>query len=186
MSRRLRFGFWFALVSLTACARSALPIGPSARDEAAGAPAVQPRQPEVEPEPPTACPPCGEHLPAEQSLRCLCHTAKCPRDLDDALSDLHAYAAYGEGCGAAWFIRRSGHGYDVFAFERRSGDLVFAQHTAGDKAVTCEDGSEQLLLEGGRAPDCSHVDFCRFAHVDFAIGLGELDSVRTCDEPSLR
>ncbi len=183
MSRWLRYGFCFALVSLASCARSALPIDRGPSEEAAGAPAVLPAQP---PDAPADCPPCAEGLSAEQSLRCLCRTSKCPRDLDRALSNLEAFAAYGSGCGHAWFIQRAGQGYDVFAFARRSGALVFAQHTSGTEAVTCEDGSQQLLVEGGQPPDCTHVDFCRFAHVNFTIGLGELDTVRTCNEGATR
>ena len=183
MSRWLRFGFWFALVSLVSCARSALPIDLGPSEQAAGSAAVPaPQRADTD----GACPPCGEHLSAEQSLRCLCRTAKCPRNLDRALSNLEAFAAYGSGCGHAWLIQRAGQGYDVFAFARRSGELVFAQHTSGSDAVTCEDGSQELLIEGGQPPDCTHVDFCRFAHVNFTIGIGELDMVRTCNEGALR
>jgi hypothetical protein len=137
-----------------------------------------------EAEPP--CPPCAERLEPKQSLACLCRTAQCPRDLDRALSKLDSFVAFGKGCDYAWLIQRIGHGYDVFVFTRSRGELVYAQHTSGDHAVTCEDGSQQLLLEGGEAPKCSTVDWCRFAHVDFTIGIGELDTVRTCNERALR
>jgi hypothetical protein len=183
MSRWLRVGFWFALVSVTSCARSALPIAPGASDEVAGAPAVRPPQPNDAEE---ACPPCMEQLSAEQSLHCLCRTSKCPRDLKAAQSNVEAYVAYGRGCDQEWFIQRSPHGYDVFVYARGSGSLVFAQHTAGNEAVTCEDGSQQLIVEGGNLAACEHVDFCRFAHVDFAIGIGELDRVKTCNERMFR
>jgi hypothetical protein len=184
MSRWAWTGLAVLLVIPTGCGRSALPATTGDAAAIAGGPATQSPQPDAEPEP--ECTPCGEHLSEQASLGCLCARTHCPPDFDRARSDLRSYAAYGTGCDSAWFLERFGRGYEVFAYRRRSGALVYTQYTDGDEAVACEDGSRQLLLEGGRAPQCPRIVWCRFAHVDYAIGLGELDSAQTCDERVLR
>ncbi|HKU37436.1 MAG TPA: hypothetical protein VJR89_04795 [Polyangiales bacterium] len=161
------------------CARSALPVSSEQGVGAAGA-AAGPAAAE-------SCTPCGERLSAEQSLRCVCVREACPPDLDRARADLSKYAAYGTGCGHAWVVERSATGYALFVYERRSGELVYAQ-SAADGTLTCLDGSEQSLLEGGRAPMCEgeEVSWCRLARSGSPIGIGELDSARRCNERSLR
>jgi hypothetical protein len=189
MSRCARIVHWVALVSSLSCARSSLPLGDETGITAGGTGEAG-RAAESEPvtaEPEQGCSPCGERLSPAQSLRCLCRSTRCPTDLDRALSDRRAFAAYGEGCGHAWFVERMGRGYDLFVFQRMSGALVYAQHTDGDESVTCDDGTQALLLDGGLVPVCEeHVVWCRFAHVDYPIGIGELDSAETCDERALR
>jgi hypothetical protein len=195
MLRFARIVLWIVLVSSLGCARSAVPLGVETGIMIGGAGEAG-RAAESEPvnaepmsaEPEQGCTPCGEHLSASKSLRCLCRSARCPTDLDRALSDLTAFAAYAKGCRHAWFVARMGQGYDLFVFQRNSGELVYAQHTDGDASVTCEDGTQSLLLEGGRVPVCEEQDmvWCRFAHVNYPIGIGELDRVKVCGERALR
>lgn len=193
MSPFARIVLWVVLVCSLSCARSSLPLGDETGITAGGvgeagrAAESDPSEP-VGAEPEQGCTPCGERLYPAKSLRCLCHSTRCPTDLDRAVSDRRAFAAYGNGCDHAWFIERMGRGYDLFVFQRKSGALVYAQHTDGDESVTCEDGTQSLLLEGGRVPVCEEQDvvWCRFAHVDYPIGIGELDSADTCDERAVR
>lgn len=183
MSRLSGLASSVLLVCSLACARSALPD--TSRDGTAAAGSAARAQPDAEPE--IECTPCGERLSAQQSLRCLCRTLSCPRDLDRALTTLEPYAAFGTGCDHAWFVRRIGRGYDLLVFLRSSGALVYAQHTTGDMGFTCEDGTETLIVEGGRVPECDgeHMLWCRFAHAGSEIALGTLDSAMVCDERAL-
>lgn len=171
------------LASASACARSALPEIPSGvTHQAAGsaAPAVR-----VEPE--AGCTPCGEGLSREKSLRCLCSSLRCAADLEHALKRGN-HAAFGSGCGHAWFVERVGHTYDLFIYQRSSGALVYVQHGGTEPGVTCEDGTQTILLEAGKAPSCDEqdMDWCKFAHAESPIALGELDLARTCDERAVR
>ena len=185
MLRFARIGLLVLVVPLS-CARSALPETTGDESATAGGRALPPPQSSWEPE--AGCTPCGEGLSAQKSLRCLCRTLRCPSDLDQALSVAGGYAALGTGCGHSWFVQRMGRGYDLLVFQRGSGAIVYAQHAMGDAGVACVDGSEALVIEGGRVPQCAdeQMVWCKFPHVDYSIGLGELDAAKTCDERALR
>ncbi|HKP58118.1 MAG TPA: hypothetical protein VJV78_15405 [Polyangiales bacterium] len=185
MSRSARIGIAVLLASASACARSALPEIPSGvTRQAAGSAA--PTTASVVPE--AGCTPCGEGLSPQKALRCLCSSLHCAIDLEHALSDRSNDAAFGSGCGHAWFVERIGHTYDLFIYQRRSGQLVYIQHGGTEPGVTCEDGTQTILLEAGEAPRCDEqdMDWCKFAHAESPIALGELDSARTCDENAVR
>jgi len=141
-----------------------------------------------DPQPEADCTPCGERQTTQEHLRCLCRATHCPTELDRALSDPASYAAYGRGCGHTWLIDRIGRGYDLYVYGRRSGSLVYIQRSTGDDFVQCEDGTESLISEAGEAPNCSgeQIEWCRLGGTEWPIGIGELDSARTCDERTLR
>jgi hypothetical protein len=169
---------WF--VSLSGCARSALPL--SIGSEAAGAQA-QAEEPSEE-EPGSSCDGCIQDSMPKESLRCLCRLTNCPTDLRRAASSLRDFAAYATGCGYVWFVRRVDESYDLFVYELEGGKLVYGQHSVA-KPVMCSENST-LLLEGGQTPQCEAPEWCRFAHVDYVIGVGELDTVDVCDERTFR
>lgn len=183
MSRLARIGIAVVLASAGACARSALPELPNGvTQQAAGSAA---KAASVEPE--ADCTPCGEGLSPEKSLRCLCSSLHCAVDLEHAL-EKSDHAAFGSGCGHAWFVERVGHTYDLFVYLRRTGALVYIQHGGSEPGVTCEDGTQTIVLQAGEAPRCEAEDmlWCKFAQAESPIGLGELDLARICDDRAVR
>jgi hypothetical protein len=186
MLRALYLALLSWLVSVSGCARSAIPLGTGSEAAGTQAQAAQPREdlPRVD-DSDLSCDACFQHLPPRDSLRCVCRLANCPADLRHAVSNLQDFAAYANACNLAWFVRRSDKGYDLFVYGLETGRLIYAQH-AGAQPLICADEPPNLLVSGGQDPMCEAPDWCRFAHVDYTIGIGELDSVKVCDEGKLR